>query len=1054
MKKILTLIVISIVFSTLLLVTPIAIVRADSTDLINMPVSTPIIREVDGALVPTPKEPQQNHWWDIFYWADTSGGYMPPQMNGQFVAVSNTIGNLASSDAVLYLPLNVAYGTSRNNCVWFQFDVQFDPNNGVRWFIWDIRGPATNPDDYHYTSIPIPYTPGHVYEFSLITSGTNTVTFNIVDTTTHTSWSFHDWVWTVPSINMLYDQSMFSPASAVEGYTTNNQLTNVPYFQTKVGYGISNFWHSPGLAPSGIGSDVNNGPSGYYYWYMYDGSINAKTIIYGLNWLRRTQGTDGSWNFGGWALPTGVTSLAVMCFVNYGVSPNDPNVSSGLGFLLSRRNTDGSFGSLYTYETSLALLALSAARSAGYNPPVPNVDQYITDAMNWLLSNQNIETNTAISPSSPYYGGWYYYGAYPGWSDLSNTQFAMIALSLAESYLKVPPHINNWQAASIFAARCNNNATNNPQFYLKNDGGFIYQPQSTIRTSTGDSYGSMTAAGVWVLSLARMAGITQIDMQVKKIDSIDPIYSGLKWLEDHYSVTQNPVNYYWGGDSFTYYYYWTVSKAWEITGQKTVAGHDWYAELTAHLASAQSSDGHWPGTGGEEPDGLATEWAILSIELPIVPQQVLQNSKLKVILNSGADLHVYDQHGRHVGYNYITQQNEVQIPGATYSGREVVPQIITVPLTEGLKYTIEVVGTTGGSYELVVDVTTYDVVVAERSFTGTTSPGLSFPYTVEVVTIAGLSLLVQPIISLSTTLEIGQPHYTRDNNIFVTSDTPFTLHIIDGSGVVSTTYRVFNATYDSGWIDYTEPFYLVGLADGTYSINYNSSDTSGNVENIHTAIVILDNTSPLLTIEIPYEGAALQDGVTFKVIAWDVSDVASVTFSILCAQGNIISSEFQSMSATLSANGEWELHFDTTRLPDGYYLFVANGTDVLGNWGTINVQFSIRNWAAIELLPASNNNKAGRTMPIKFSLRLKATVDSTQPFIWNEELTIKIYQKGHPEIILQTSTYGTTARDYRIDPVNELYITNFQTLKTPTTYIVEIYRKGMLIGWFEFSTVK
>jgi hypothetical protein len=375
-------------------------------------------------------------------------------------------------------------------------------------------------------------------------------------------------------------------------------------------------------------------------------------------------------------------------------------------------------------------------------------------------------------------------------------------------------------------------------------------------------------------------------------------------------------------------------------------------------------------------------------------------------------------------------------------------------LTEGLKYTVEVVGTTGGSYELIVDATTYDVVVAERSFTGTTSPGQTFPYDVEVVTIAGLSLLVQPKISLTTTLEIGQPQYTKDTSIFVTSDTPFTLHIIDGSGIVSTTYRVLNNTYDSGWIDYTEPFHLVGLADGPYTINYNSSDTSGNIENLHAAIVILDNTAPLVTIETPLEDEALQDGATFKVSAWDASAVASVTFSIQCAQGNVISPEFQSMSPTLSSDGKWTLHFDTTRLPDGFYLFVANGTDVLGNWGTTAVHFSIRNWASIELLPASKSNKAGRTMPVKFSLRIVAAVDPAQPFVWNEELTIIIYEKDHPENILQTSTYGITARDYRIDPVNELYITNFQTLKTPTTYVVEIYRKGMLIGSFEFSTVK
>jgi hypothetical protein len=37
-----------------------------------------------------------------------------------------------------------------------------------------------------------------------------------------------------------------------------------------------------------------------------------------------------------------------------------------------------------------------------------------------------------------------------------------------------------------------------------------------------------------------------------------------------------------------------------------------------------------------------------------------------------------------------------------------------------------------------------------------------------------------------------------------------------------------------------------------------------------------------------------------------------------------------------------------------------------------------------------------------------------------------------------------------------MYITNFKTLKTAATYVVEIYRYeagGLLIGSFEFSTV-
>jgi hypothetical protein len=250
---------------------------------------------------------------------------------------------------------------------------------------------------------------------------------------------------------------------------------------------------------------------------------------------------------------------------------------------------------------------------------------------------------------------------------------------------------------------------------------------------------------------------------------------------------------------------------------------------------------------------------------------------------------------------------------------------------------------------------------------------------------------------------------------------------------------------------YNIHFEQIGSGAGSYD---NAAPVVVN-ENSAQNLQFMDNVPPSLAVETPSENDALQDGVTFKTSAWDESGVASVAFSIQCPQGNVISPDFQSMPATLGADGKWSLYFDTRKLPDGFYMFVANGTDVLGNWGTTTVQFSIRNWAAIELLPASESNKAGRTMPVKFSIRVKASVDPARPFIYNEELTIKIYKKASPSnILLRTSTFGTASTDYWIDPVSEKYHTNFKTLSTPATYVVEIWRKGVKIGSFEFKTVK
>jgi uncharacterized repeat protein (TIGR01451 family) len=93
----------------------------------------------------------------------------------------------------------------------------------------------------------------------------------------------------------------------------------------------------------------------------------------------------------------------------------------------------------------------------------------------------------------------------------------------------------------------------------------------------------------------------------------------------------------------------------------------------------------------------------------------------------------------------------------------------------------------------------------------------------------------------TTILTIGEPKYVTDT-IYVTPDTPFALTATDnpgGTGIALTAYKIRNATYDSGWLPYAEPFYLTGLADGVYSIDYNSTDNANNVESTNAINVTL-----------------------------------------------------------------------------------------------------------------------------------------------------------------------------------------------------------------------
>jgi hypothetical protein len=228
---------------------------------------------------------------------------------------------------------------------------------------------------------------------------------------------------------------------------------------------------------------------------------------------------------------------------------------------------------------------------------------------------------------------------------------------------------------------------------------------------------------------------------------------------------------------------------------------------------------------------------------------------------------------------------------------------------------------------------------------------------------------------------------------------------------------------------------------------------------------LLDITLPEVLIITPQANVALQDGVTFQAQATDESGIDKVFFSVREAkEGNPegVPIGYEDLVATFNAGtGYWEYPFVTTTLQDGYYVIFAKATDNAGNEGkSLVVPFSIRNWAVIQQLPSTPNSKAGRTMPVKFSLRIARSVDPAMPFVYNEDLEIRIYRCDNTscssKTLMQTSVYGTKSTDYRIDVAAQLYQTNFQTQKTPAQYLVEIWRpsNNFLVGSFAFKTVK
>ena len=181
-----------------------------------------------------------------------------------------------------------------------------------------------------------------------------------------------------------------------------------------------------------------------------------------------------------------------------------------------------------------------------------------------------------------------------------------------------------------------------------------------------------------------------------------------------------------------------------------------------------------------------------------------------------------------------------------------------------------------------------------------------------------------------TRLAIGSPKYVNlSGNIYVSSSTPFTLSAEDnvgGSGVAIAGYRIHNATYDSGWTSSAPPieFYLTGLADGEYLIDYNSTDNVGNTETTNTTTVILDNTPPTTTLAIG-EPKYISDKTYVTPdtpFTLEATDTGSGVYSIAY---RIYNAAYDSGWQTYTAP------FKLTSLADGTYTIEYNSTDNVKN---------------------------------------------------------------------------------------------------------------------------
>lgn len=166
--------------------------------------------------------------------------------------------------------------------------------------------------------------------------------------------------------------------------------------------------------------------------------------------------------------------------------------------------------------------------------------------------------------------------------DNSVSQFALLGLHAATRWhIQASPEVWRRSLDAYRQRQCD-------------DGGWDYEQKQT----TG--YGSMTCAGLCALAINRY--------QLGEKDAVtdEQIERGLAWLDDKFSVKQNPVR-----ATYNYYYLYSLERVGRILNTEFIGSHEWYPLGARYLVDAQKPSGKWVESTDDENPRQATSFALL-----------------------------------------------------------------------------------------------------------------------------------------------------------------------------------------------------------------------------------------------------------------------------------------------------------------------------------------------------------------------------------------------------------------------------------------------------------
>jgi len=290
----------------------------------------------------------------------------------------------------------------------------------------------------------------------------------------------------------------------------------------------------------------------------------------GVAYLKRSQQHDGRWLYDPTGAPRatdfpydgsgGLTALALYALSASGVPASDAAITKGIGWVVANPKQFAPEGNYATYCVSLLVLALTGIDAQAHAKHVHELAQRLEDGAlptaGWsydLLDRERRRKEMRRLRK---------WGSKPFKGDLSNTQFAVLALWAAQSMTGYKVRTSTWKRTRDLLAKVQRDS-GEWTYGLNGGGGFS---------------GTMTAAGV-VSYVCAFAGSEGGAEHLPAARASEPAKRGLRAF-----ATCSKESYE------DYYFAYSVERLGTVLARPSA---DWYPAGARALVECQEKDGRW-----------------------------------------------------------------------------------------------------------------------------------------------------------------------------------------------------------------------------------------------------------------------------------------------------------------------------------------------------------------------------------------------------------------------------------------------------------------------------